>query len=60
MILEYINQDNQNQKYKWTSNYSFGALTEKYLWATKKKKVTSAKDFLEWCAENGYVTKEPI
>lgn len=60
MILEYFNQDNEKIKYRWSSNYSFGALTEKYLWATKKKKVTSAKNFLEWCAENDYIQKEEI
>lgn len=60
MTLEYFGEDNKNQKFKWTSNYSFGALTEKYLWETKKKKITSAKLFLDWCAENGYIKKEQI
>ena len=57
MILEYINQDNERVKFNWQSNYSFAALTEKYLAATDKKKVTSAKKFLDWCSENGYITK---
>jgi hypothetical protein len=60
MILEYINQDNTRTKFSWSSNYSFAALTEKYLWATGKKKVTSAKLFLDWCAENSYIKKEQM
>lgn len=57
MELTHYSATNEPQRYKWISNYSFGALTEKYMRETGRKNIKSSKVFLDWCVENNYMVK---